>query len=294
MEKSEKDELCISKEFSIEIQKYANLEGISTEELIEQATKDRLERLKQIYADKKPKMDFLEYNEKISAKAVRMWEEINRLEEKLSDFLLEISYEWGAYHEGAPIPPDESQEKKMPFEEYWKNVVGKVSKMSDEIRQKQDERDEFLVNFIKNYGVEKEESVEALCPNGCGTKLVKHKFIDIYNLDKTPRFQDAEEDLYCQKCGTRWIAEQHNPLKTKEAEKTESNRPIEFEQVTVKVPKLVMDFLRKTESNPVEALEFTIVDNARAEIEGRDSLEWADIFQLKPIFAAVLGDKRYS
>jgi hypothetical protein len=52
MSQPEKEEPGISKEFSLEIEKYAKLEGVTSEELIQQATKDRLEKLKQIYPDK--------------------------------------------------------------------------------------------------------------------------------------------------------------------------------------------------------------------------------------------------
>src|SRR5665647_339235 len=100
MSELEKEEPCISKEFSKEIEKYAKLEGISPEKCIQRALKDRFERLQEIYPD-----------------------------------------------------------------------------------------------------------AEALCPSGCGTKLVKHKFIDVLSEP-----ENAEEDLYCQKCGIRWIAEQHSPL----------------------------------------------------------------------------------
>lgn len=90
--------------------------------------------------------------------------------------------------------------------------------MRAENRRKQDQIDKFVLDFIKEYGVEKEESIEALCPSGCGTKLTKHTFLDVFKLDMEPSLQNAEEDLYCPKCGIRWIAEQHSPLKTEETE----------------------------------------------------------------------------
>ena len=131
-------------------------------------------------------------------------------------------------------------------------------------------------------------SAVALCPNGCGTKLVKRKFVDVFDENMKLQLRDVEESLYCTTCHIRWIPESHSSIADLPASK------IEFESVTVKVPKLVMDYLRKTEDNPVEALEFTIVDHVRAEIEGMRSDEWADVFNLKTIFADVLGDKRYS
>jgi len=70
------------------------------------------------------------------------------------------------------------------------------------------------------------KKVEALCPNGCGTKLIKQKFVNVFDKNGAISLKDTEENLYCQKCGLRWIPEQHNPLNTKETNpknKTEKN-----------------------------------------------------------------------
>lgn len=69
---------------------------------------------------------------------------------------------------------------------------------------------------------------------------------------------------------------------------------IEFESVTVKVPKPVMEFLRKTESDPIEALEYTIVESTRSYIDAIDPDVVVNLFGLNTVFAEVLGDKRYS
>lgn len=74
---------------------------------------------------------------------------------------------------------------------------------------------------------------------------------------------------------------------------TTETKPVEYEQVTVKVPKLIMDFLRKTEGDPVESIEFTIVDGVRADIEGMTSEAWAEVFSLNKVFYEVLGDQNY-
>ena len=81
-----------------------------------------------------------------------------------------------------------------------------------------------------------------------------------------------------------------SPNVEKNLEKTQS---IEYESVTVKVPKIVMDFYRKIESNPIEALEYSIVDSARAQIEGMEGEEWIEIFGLKSVFHELLGDPRF-
>ncbi len=56
------------------------------------------------------------------------------------------------------------------------------------------------------------------------------------------------------------------------------------ETVNVKLPKFVMDFLRKTQEKPIDALEYAIVDLVRSEIEGMTSEQWAELFKLKNAF----------
>jgi hypothetical protein len=68
---------------------------------------------------------------------------------------------------------------------------------------------------------------------------------------------------------------------------------IEYEQVSLRIPKAIMDYLRKTEDNPVQALEYDIVDLLRGQVEGMSGKEWADLFHLSSVFYAVLGDERY-
>lgn len=68
---------------------------------------------------------------------------------------------------------------------------------------------------------------------------------------------------------------------------------IEYETITVKVPKVVMDFLRKTQDNTTEALEYAIVDHTRAEMESMPGTEYIGVLGLKPVFYAVLGDQRF-
>ena len=65
---------------------------------------------------------------------------------------------------------------------------------------------------------------------------------------------------------------------------------IELEEVTIKVPKLVLDFLRKTEEDPVRWIEYTIVDNVRAEVEGMFPDDWMKLFNLDTVFDAVLKE----
>jgi hypothetical protein len=72
---------------------------------------------------------------------------------------------------------------------------------------------------------------------------------------------------------------------------------IEFEDVTLRLPKKLMDFLRKTperhDPNAISYLEYLVVDNIRAELEaitGTEIIEW---YGLKPVFYAILKDERF-
>jgi hypothetical protein len=48
----------------------------------------------------------------------------------------------------------------------------------------------------------------AFCPNGCGTPLVRMKFVDAFKDEDKP--DDVEEDWFCSKCCVRWVPEKHN------------------------------------------------------------------------------------
>ena len=192
MRQTEKEEFCISKEFSKEIEKYAKLEGLSPKEFIEQAARNYPEKLKQLYPDKEP-----------------------------------------------------------------------------------------------------------LCPAGCGTKLVKRKFVNVFDEKGAISLKDTEEDLYCQKCGRRWISEQHEPLNTENTKEPENNVTIEFydtEEVTVKIPKAIMDLLRHSESitgdSPTADIEYAVVESVRARIDGGQFLPTRETllkhYNLEPLFKSIL------
>jgi len=194
-------------------------------------------------------------------------------------------------------------------EEFFEVIVGKTAGISNEIHKKADDLTEYLLDELEKYAVDNnlpipqwiidkqqkqdEKALAAMCPSGCGTELVKHKFVNVFDEKGAVSLKDVEEDLYCSKCGIRWIAEQHNPLNIKEAEKTEPNTPIEFESVTVKVPKPIMDFLRKTDidnEGPEAWIEWQIVESVRAYLECEHTEEWVTVFKLGPVFRKVLGD----
>ena len=70
---------------------------------------------------------------------------------------------------------------------------------------------------------------------------------------------------------------------------------IEYETVTVQVPKLLMDYLRSHERDmnmtAKEYLEVTIVDCVRADIDCNhlDPKQVADSWRLNPIFKAIIN-----
>ncbi len=56
------------------------------------------------------------------------------------------------------------------------------------------------------------------------------------------------------------------------------------EIINVKLPKFVMDFLRKTQKKTVQALEYAIVNYVKAEIEYMAPQDWAELLQPKASF----------
>lgn len=73
---------------------------------------------------------------------------------------------------------------------------------------------------------------------------------------------------------------------------------IEYEQVTVKVPKRVMELLRFSasvlEQTPEQWIEYTIVDNVRAGLDSGqflpDGLALAKKFNLNPVLKELIND----
>ena len=185
----------------------------------------------------------------------------------------------------------------------------------------------------KTLQTEMKEKAVSMCPSGCGTQLEMRKFVDVWDENMKPQPQDVEEDLYCTKCQIRWIKEireahseifleestikliaagakklQMNPdeflkkaardyldeLKKPETDKT----PIEYEQVTVKIPKAVMDLLRHiqltTGDTPEQDIEYYVVDSVRSRMDADvflpTSKELTDKFSLNPVFKEILND----
>ena len=73
------------------------------------------------------------------------------------------------------------------------------------------------------------------------------------------------------------------------------NLPItlEFEQVTIKVPKLIMDFLRQTDvdnKGPADWIETKVVEAVQSYLEAVEPPELRDWFKLGPVFKKILGN----
>ena len=83
----------------------------------------------------------------------------------------------------------------------------------------------------------------------------------------------------------------------REDEKTKPNTPIEFEQITIKVPKQAMTYLRfraQKDKDTVEAqIEYALLDSVRAQIDlfGEEFAVYAA--GLGPVFYELLGDKSF-
>ncbi len=79
--------------------------------------------------------------------------------------------------------------------------------------------------------------------------------------------------------------------------KTEQTAPIEYEQVTIKVPKRIMAFLRfeagQRDVQVEEEIEYDLLDNVRAEMEGLNGKELIAMLEVGPIFYNILGDVSY-
>jgi hypothetical protein len=70
-----------------------------------------------------------------------------------------------------------------------------------------------------------------------------------------------------------------------------------YESVTIKVPKLIMEFLRKTDVDNIGAeawIEERLIESVRSYLDsGVEAEELAAWFNLGPIFYAVLGEDRF-
>jgi hypothetical protein len=72
---------------------------------------------------------------------------------------------------------------------------------------------------------------------------------------------------------------------------------IEFEQVTIKVPKRIMAYLRfmagQRDVQVEEEIEYDLLDNVRCEMEGMDGEQLISTLEVGQIFYKFLDDQHY-
>ena len=68
---------------------------------------------------------------------------------------------------------------------------------------------------------------------------------------------------------------------------------VEYEKVPLNIPTKLMNYVRKMKDDPVDWLEYLIVDSTRAELEAMTGAEFVEEFQLGPVFKEVLGENRF-
>lgn len=84
---------------------------------------------------------------------------------------------------------------------------------------------------------------------------------------------------------------------SKAQKEAELPAPIEFEQVTIRLPKPIMAFLRQTDCDnqgPENWIEYVVVDAVNAYLDDVEPREMIDWFKLGPTFHSILGDKNYA
>ena len=67
-----------------------------------------------------------------------------------------------------------------------------------------------------------------------------------------------------------------------------------LEDVTLKLPVKLMDFLRQMDGDPIPSMEHYMVDCLRSVLEAMSGEEYVKAFGLGPVFSRVLGDKRFT
>jgi len=67
---------------------------------------------------------------------------------------------------------------------------------------------------------------------------------------------------------------------------------IEFEVVTLRLPKAIVDYVRRMYGDPVKRLEWFIVDWIRIDIETKTGDDLKELFNLEPAFKTILNQNR--
>ncbi|HKZ93477.1 MAG TPA: hypothetical protein VJ249_02695 [Candidatus Bathyarchaeia archaeon] len=64
---------------------------------------------------------------------------------------------------------------------------------------------------------------------------------------------------------------------------------VEFEEVKLRLPKALIDYVQRIYGDPKRWLEYYVVDWIRIDIETKTGEELIDLFNLGPAFKLVLG-----
>jgi hypothetical protein len=68
-------------------------------------------------------------------------------------------------------------------------------------------------------------------------------------------------------------------------------KQIEYEELTLRLPKAVVNYVTRMYGDPVKWLEYYVVDWLKIDVENKDGDELKELFNLEPAFQAVLGRK---
>lgn len=178
-------------------------------------------------------------------------------------------------------------------------IAGFATAFTDDANNPEEDND-------KEVASKEEKEVEApMCPSGCGTKLVKRKFCDVFEETGEMNLKEIHEELYCETCHMRWLPEKHHPIADyllsetqKTHAETETTKPIEYEEVIIRVPKQVMDLLRfatpMMKDTPQTWIEWQTVESVRSNIDAEafvpNPKALTDKFNLNPVFQEILND----
>jgi len=66
-------------------------------------------------------------------------------------------------------------------------------------------------------------------------------------------------------------------------------KQIEYEVLTLRLPKAVVDYVTRMYGDPVKWLEYFVVDWLRIDVEQKNGDELKALFNLEPAFQVVLG-----
>jgi len=66
-------------------------------------------------------------------------------------------------------------------------------------------------------------------------------------------------------------------------------KSVEFYEVTLRIPKAIVDYVQRMYGHPKQWLEYHVVDWIRIDVEMKTEEELKKIFNLEPAFKEILG-----